>query len=394
MTSGPIFSNNMGCNALTYGSISVLEDVAKLLNLTFQYYLCGNDQVGVVPSELRDVRIRLSRIVPHFCVINLLKWFLRHELKGRFCDYKSFKSCDLFIDNAFGDSFSDIYGQNRFESVQRNLNFALKLGKPLILFPQTIGPFRDKKIEAQASKLLKKASMVYSRDPLSSKCAKELTSDIDIFETIDVAFFMQYQQREKEADTIGVNPSGLLWRGGYTGKNEFGLVEDYKEVVREIIGQLLDSGKKVVLVGHDIHGPSTGSSCDDYYVCKALQREFPECEIAPFFYSPVEAKSFISGLGGLLGSRMHCCIAAYSSGVPVLPLAYSRKFRGLFTDKLGYSYLSELTNDSSEEVIMKVKNFVSSLDNISAQMPERIEKLDSYKKCLVVDVANRLKGIL
>src|SRR3546814_2081442 len=35
---------------------------------------------------------------------------------------------------------------------------------------------------------------------------------------------------------------------------------------------------------------------------------------------------------------MHACIAAFSSGTPVMPVAYSRKFSGLF-GTLGYDFL-------------------------------------------------------
>ena len=35
---------------------------------------------------------------------------------------------------------------------------------------------------------------------------------------------------------VGLNISGLLMNGGYTGKNMFGLAADYPAVIREIVG--------------------------------------------------------------------------------------------------------------------------------------------------------------
>jgi polysaccharide pyruvyl transferase WcaK-like protein len=56
------------------------------------------------------------------------------------------------------------------------------------------------------------------------------------------------------------------------------------------------------------------------------------------FKSPQEAKSYISGLDFLVAGRMHACIAAFSTGTPVVPIAYSRKFTGLF-GTLDYPWL-------------------------------------------------------
>lgn len=48
---------------------------------------------------------------------------------------------------------------------------------------------------------------------------------------------------------------------------------------------------------------------------------------------------------------MHACIAAISSGVPVYPMAYSRKFNGLFGETLGYSSLGDLKTMDSDEIL-------------------------------------------
>jgi polysaccharide pyruvyl transferase WcaK-like protein len=121
-------------------------------------------------------------------------------------------------------------------------------------------------------------------------------------------------------------------------------------------------------------------------VCKAIQREIPECSVAPFFYTPTEAKSYVSGLDMLIGARMHCCIAAYSSGVPVYPLAYSRKFRGLFRDELRYPYGAELTSESTTTVIANLQHALYELPRIRSEMPGRVEALKTYKAAFLEDL--------
>lgn len=398
LLSGPVFSNNMGCNALTYGSLEVLSEVAKKLNVEFEYYLVGNSVTGVIPQELQSHKIHFIEQLPDFSVKGVLRSLYRHNFQEQKRQAKALKDVDIFLDNAWGDSFSDIYGRQRFNCVLRNLSYALNSGKPLILLPQTIGPFKSDDVKKRARKILESAGAVYARDPLSVACAKEILPGLDVFGTIDVAFFMQYKKRDapkKTGITVGINPSGLLWKGGYTGNNQFGLKDDYQTVIRSIVKYLLLlDGVSVEFIGHDISGPNAGNTADDYYVCKLLQKEFPQCKVGPFFYSPVEAKSYISGLDLLIGSRMHCCIAAYSGGVSVYPLTYSRKFKGMFAEKLGYPYLSELTEDNYEKVLSDLKNIVGRLESIKAQMPQRHQVLEKYKNQLVEHLTLKLGEFL
>jgi polysaccharide pyruvyl transferase WcaK-like protein len=56
---------------------------------------------------------------------------------------------------------------------------------------------------------------------------------------------------------------------------------------------------------------------------------------------------------------MHACIAAFSSGVPVFPLAYSRKFNGLFGDTLLYNNFGDLVIESEFEIMEKLSDSFS-----------------------------------
>jgi polysaccharide pyruvyl transferase WcaK-like protein len=90
------------------------------------------------------------------------------------------------------------------------------------------------------------------------------------------------------------------------------------------------------------------SNDNDRVVINALVKEFSAAHRAPDFRSPSEAKSFIAGMDFMTGARMHACIAAFSSGVPVVPLAYSRKFNGLFS-KLEYPWLVDGKTMNTDE---------------------------------------------
>ena len=129
---------------------------------------------------------------------------------------------------------------------------------------------------------------------------------------------------------VGLNVSGLLMSGGYSGgSNDYGLGFDYPVMTRALIAAFTAMpGVVLSLVPHVI---APGMPRDnDGAACDALNREFPATERVADFASPSAAKSYIAGLDFLVGARMHATIAAYSAGVPVVPISYSRKFEGLY----------------------------------------------------------------
>lgn len=398
LLSGPLFSSNMGCNALTYGALAILADVARRLGLEFEYSLLDNPCDGVVPPELAAQTIALVDQVPDCGPKSLLRAAVRRDLAALRRRQRALRTVDLFLDNGWGDSFSDIYGRSRFEAVFRHYRFARASGKPLILLPQTIGPFRAAAVQSRARKMLAYAGAVYARDPLSAGCAQELVPGLAIRESIDLAMFMPYEPAPPSRGgglRIGVNPSGLLWRGGYTGRNQFGLKEDYRDVLRGVIRLVLaQPDVQLELIGHDVRGPSAGNSFEDYHVCKLLQREFPACRVGPFFYGPMEAKSHISGMDFFVGSRMHACIAAYSSGVPLFPLGYSRKFTGLFAEKLRYGRGADLVEHGLGEIRSRLDACLAERSVIRFEFGERLRQIDAYRTALVADLAEQMAGPL
>lgn len=161
-------------------------------------------------------------------------------------------------------------------------------------------------------------------------------------------------------------------------------------MIRNIIRVLIDKGYEVNLLAHVLYGTASKPREDDYWLCKQLHEEFPETILAPYFYSPTEAKSFIATLNGLMSSRMHCCIGAYSSGVPVFTLGYSRKFNGLFNETLNYYHGSDLRVDNIPQTLKNLDNFLTNLSNIKKEMPSRLKQIAQYRELLISSFTNTI----
>lgn len=319
-------SGNLGVGALTVGNLRLARQAAEKLGLRPRFTIIGSRDTGPAYVQGDDIDSLAIDTRTLFSPTGYLATL------GRL---------DCVLDIGGGDSFADIYGAKRFAFLWLTKLMALARRLPLLLSPQTIGPFTRQPYRALAGEVMNRADAVVARDPMSFKVLREMAPGARAIEAVDVAFALPFQRRPKSADgklDIGVNVSGLLFNGGYAGNNQYGLDVDYAALMRRLIVTLSQRPDvRVHLVTHvnSVLLPTD----DDGRVADRLGAEFPGAIRVPDFASPSEAKSFISGLDLLIGGRMHACIAAFSSGVPVVPVAYSRKFAGLFEGVLGYPHL-------------------------------------------------------
>lgn len=331
-------SANLGVGALTISNIVLIEKVAKRLSISVHFKVFQWDDPEkdyIIQENVEIIRLRARHVLLH-------PVFMKHICK-----------CNFVLDISAGDSFSDIYGSKRFVLDACSKLSTLVALRKLVLSPQTIGPFKKSWTKFVASILMKGCGTVLTRDNLSTQYVKQFDLGDKLVETTDVAFILPYDPptRDKEDGVIriGINVSGLLFNGGYTNRNMFSLKTDYPEMIRSLIRGFQESdNNQIHLVAHVV--PQNISIENDLLVAAKLSEEFPGVIVAPQFENPSKAKSYIAGMDFFCGSRMHACIAAFSSGVPVLPLAYSRKFAGVF-GSIGYLWGADLKTMSTDEVV-------------------------------------------
>lgn len=332
-------SDNLGVGALTASEVEILRDIGRDIGR----------RIEIIALDWKDARE--SYVTgPDIKVIDLDGVFMRSPL-GYFA---TARRSDLVIDIGGGDSFSDIYGARRLKRMFWLKYLTHLAGTPLVMAPQTVGPFTKGWSKALAGLSMRLCNVVACRDRMSTKAARAL-GRVDVIEASDVALRLPYDPPAPRTDDglikVGINVSGLLVSGGYTGKNQFGLTMDYPSLIRDLIAHFQShaDGCEVHLVPHVIVRSGHRMDEDDYRACELLAKEFPGTVLTPAFASPSEAKTYIAGLDFFTGARMHACIAAFSSGVPVVPMGYSRKFEGLF-GSLGYDRTVDCTTQSAETI--------------------------------------------
>ena len=365
-------SDNLGVGALTVSEVAIIRDIARDLNHPIQ----------ITVMDWKDPRA--PYVTGADVTVRDLDGKVMLNPRGYFAQARR---ADMVIDIGGGDSFADIYGGRRLRRM-----FILKFlthlaGTPLVMAPQTVGPFK-KPVSKWAAKLsMRLCKIVATRDQLSTKAARDMGLTRDLIEASDVALRLPFDAptRTTGPKKVGINVSGLLMGGGYTGKNEFGLQMDYPGLIRDLISHFQNLRTQVHLVPHVIVPAGRLAAEDDYNASMKLHAEFPNTIVAPAFETPSEAKTYIAGMDFFMGARMHACIAAFSSGVPVIPMAYSRKFAGLF-GSIGYDHTVDCTSETSEAIKTKIIAGFKNRTSLQAETETALKtgriKLGAYEDAL------------
>ena len=316
--------------------------------------------------------------------------------------HRQMQRCDIVFDIGGGDSFSDIYAARRYWLIIGSKIAARRSKGPLILSPQTIGPFHTAIARHAAVGVMNSASRIFARDEKSLSILKELGMLDRSALTTDVAFALPFEAPadKQERDLargpikVGLNISALLYRRDIATGDRIKLTVDYPALVDSLIERVSNQARaELHLVPHVLaaHTPYE----DDYALAEELKQRVPNAILPPRFSGPSQAKSYIAGLDLFAGSRMHSTIAAISSGTAVVPLGYSRKFSGLF-DSLGYCWNADLTSETNEAVLSRFDAALADLPSIRAEAlaanEEAQRRLGSYTAFLETAIAKLVVG--
>jgi len=245
-----------------------------------------------------------------------------------------------------GDSFSDIYGWRRFLFGFMAAYTAILVKGSLVQLPQTYGPFKSPLAKVLARYLLRRSPVVVARDTESQRVAQEILGEgRQVLLSPDVAFALEVAvpgmielsppvDEQADGEVVGINVNGLMYNGGYTRGNQFGLKLDYKEFLVELVERIAaEGGKEIWLIPHTYAEPGDVESDND--ACRQVREGLADSvrhrvRVVTGEYDQHHIKGVIGRCGFFVGSRMHSCIAALSQGIPCVGVAYSMKFKGVF----------------------------------------------------------------
>ncbi|SDR76044.1 Polysaccharide pyruvyl transferase family protein WcaK [Friedmanniella luteola] len=291
-----------------------------------------------------------------------------------------FRGFDLVMDTRAGDSFADIYGLKRLSAMCATTEFAARVGVPVVLSPQTIGPFGSRRARALAQRSLRTASVVMARDSISAQASADLGRPVDVL-TTDVVFALDVPEPTTRRDVV-LNVSGLLWQPGPHVD-----AAAYRRTVTDVHDRLVAAGRTVSLLAHVL--PSDNPDDDVPAVEEFRDAHAPTAEVlVPM--SLTDIRTMLAGAELVIGSRMHACLNALSVGTPAIPLAYSRKFAPLMAD-LGWEHVVDLRTSADEAPAVVAE--IAARDDLRAQVVAVRERAASTLALATGALAGRVDAV-
>jgi polysaccharide pyruvyl transferase WcaK-like protein len=407
---------NKGNLALVYSTIETIKRFVP----DVEFDLMGPDkvahdelrikkQVGWGPS-IRKPRYRiisLLYLVKSVCIyiFKRLGVHISISKKSRLFDYYD---CDIVI-NSGGDQMSGEYGISTLGTFI-NISYAILLDKPVVLYGESLGYFRNPVLTSIAKFVLNRTKLILVREELSKKYLDDRRiTNPKIYVTADPAFLLNPVPQshvfeilseegigEIQKPFIGINPSGLISRfmGGDRQKAEEKTTNTMAKVIDNLVENL---GATIIMIPHVY----TRNGDDRIAINSVFHKVKDKSKVKTIKneYTPQELKGIIGQCDLFIGARMHATIASTSKLVPTVGIAYSHKMHGIIGEMLGQEkYVLDIKELDYDNLISTINDAWENREKIRKELevkiPEMKEKAMLNGKLVkeLLDSSNREGG--
>jgi len=273
------------------------------------------------------------------------------------------------------------------------VSVASYLGKPLVMFPNSVGPFKTRLGLLMSKLALNNFDSIIVRDSVSFNLLKKLrvvpkmvlTSDAALLFSADSKVPVQKFSSPSIGVSIGVYNQSLS-------EEDFQNFMAENAAALDLIVDLYDLD--VCFFPHFI----TGFENDDFEVSKIVLGMMKNRDRARVFKidSLDEFKLCLEQMELLISSKMHPMVLATSGYVPTVCIAYDHKQTGFLNDLGLTEYLIPLKDVDSETIVSKVGRVLEDRKKIIGLLKNKIPVLQkeiksAMREALRPSLGNRLR---
>ena len=229
--------------------------------------------------------------------------------------------------------------------------------RPFLAWTQSLGPFTGKWAPRLARLDLARQPIVFCRGENSLQNVRALLPNKEARAYPDVATGLPFDHAsgrdlverleglDQEGRLVSISPSAVLYRKLQRGERNL-----HVEQMAELCKWLAARGYRVLLLPHTYHPDKHAPETCDYGVCLAIMAAVGQTRQIVVLHedlSPVELKSIISISALHIGGRYHSVVAALSSGVPCISLAWHPKYRDIMAMYGMEEFVCDATDESA-----------------------------------------------
>lgn len=326
-------------------------------------------------------------------------FFLSSEQKKTF---EIIKNADAVIvkGGGFIHSYGGIVSTYQIFYSLYHVILARKLNKPVLIMPNSFGPFDGPFVKWIVSYALKDCELITARETISSKQLSDVVkSEVPVFP--DLGFFLQKNEdfdARKYLLRQGV-PLGQKKCVGFTlrpyrfpsSKDPIQKYKSYVKTIKDFVLWLQKNNYYPVFIAQTL-GPSNHE--DDRIAIEEVVKTLGNDEyviINNIDHNCKDLKSIYAELDYLIGTRFHSVIFAMSAGVPSIAIAYGgNKGEGITTDMELDDYVIRIENINLNEL----KNKFLLLVNNEFEIKSKIQKYMEFANRNRIILKEKIKEII
>lgn len=349
-----------------------------------------NDNIHYTPSlyakwgtvALFDFVHSFLLLIPFFSDIVL--YFSNSRVKEAM---KILKSCNVVLvkGGGFIHSHGEITSLYKMYYSLYHIILAKRLGKKVIVMPNSFGPFEGIGVKLLTKTCLKKIDLIFSRETISQKMLKD-DLDIDSIFAPDLGFFAQKDYVEIGSFLSKTKKNVALTARPYRfpeHKNSDDLYKRYIYNYAEFVSWLIINNYNPVFVEHVYNNNEHEKDISAInQICNILSERGQKIQIiSDKTYNCENLKSIYSQFDYVVGTRFHSVIFSISESIPTIAITYGgNKGIGIMKD-IGMSKYSIPIDDFSADSIKKIFIELTKEDFDFKKLKEELD----YKRNIIID---------
>jgi len=431
------YEYNQGCKAVVICTIKALRESIPDLEITsfIQFSKAFSEQLNIRVVENKISSLKSFALSDSLkSSLNLLRcaiWAMLHKyfhlnMKALISSkkLKEYYSADIII-HLGTNHYSDEVSIYRVIEHSKDILLGVLLGKPVVMYAESIGPFKTKLACWLAGFTLNKVSLITLREEISKACLEEIgVMKPSIYLTADPSFLLKPAHRNRirgillaeEIDSnnrplIGITiSSGLHFKeegkSKYAsfikalynllfqhllpekiGKGILGVIQGSRffvnfrsgyltrvEPVTQIVDYLAEKlNATVVFIPHI---QQEDSLVDDRGISQEISqaaRHRDRVKVITSYYSPEELKGIIGQRDLFITVRMHAGIGAMSQGIPTVLIPGADRHYGIVRMLGQERYICD--SFASEELIPIIDDAWANREEIKSELKSRQEAI-------------------
>jgi colanic acid/amylovoran biosynthesis protein len=256
--------------------------------------------------------------------------------------------------------------------------------RPLVLFTQSLGPFRSERNRALLRKLLPRVDLVLLRDERSRGHLADIGAAPRASARVsDGAFALASEERLRRAGdrTLPLAPriavSVRAWKHFSSG-DAAAAMGRYRAAVAEAVAYAVrEKGAQVTFLStcQGIPEYRTDDSALAQQICDCLPRDVRDrVAVDRAFRAPDALIDELATFDLAIATRMHAAILSLVAGTPVLPIAYEFKTRELFEDLQWGDWVLDMEQLEGAALAERLERLLVALPGLRRELFRGVER--------------------